>query len=179
MNVLGRLALLFVVVPLVELVLLIQLGQVVGLWPTLGLVVMTGVMGAGLARAEGLRVLYQFQTELASGELPGQALLDGISVLVGGAFLLTPGILTDFAGFALLFPLSRRWIQRRVRKRLQRGLEQGTIRVMTMGPGGFGFPGGFRAGGEPKDSPEGSGRNDRSEGRRLDPSKGIVIEPKE
>jgi UPF0716 protein FxsA len=90
MTVLGRLALFFVVVPVIELVLLIQLGQVVGLWPTLALVVFTGVTGAALARLEGLRVLFQFRSELASGKLPGQAILDGISVLVGGAFLLTP-----------------------------------------------------------------------------------------
>lgn len=159
MSFLGRLALFFIVVPILELVLLIQLGQVVGLWPTLGLVIFTGVTGAALARLEGLRVLYQFQAELAAGKLPGQALLDGISVLVGGAFLLTPGILTDLAGFALLFPPSRRWIQRRVRRRLERGMAEGTIRVVTMGPGGFRWPGG------------GAGRE-----APLDPSKGIVVE---
>ena len=93
MNIIGRLALLFVVVPIVELMLLIELGQYIGLLPTLGLVMLTGVTGAWLARAEGLRVLVQFQKELASGQLPGQALLDGISVLIGGALLLTPGVL--------------------------------------------------------------------------------------
>ena len=75
MNVLGRLALLFVIVPIIELVLLIQLGQVVGLLPTLALVVFTGLTGAWLARAEGVRVLFQFQKEMATGKLPGQALL--------------------------------------------------------------------------------------------------------
>ena len=150
MTLLGRLAFFFIIVPLVELVLLIQLGQVVGLWPTLALVVFTGVTGAALARLEGLRVLFQFQSELASGKLPGQALLDGISVLVGGAFLLTPGILTDFAGFALLLPTSRRWIQRRVRGALERQVKAGTIQVVTM-------------------APEAS----------LDPRKGIEIEPKD
>lgn len=170
MNVLGRLALLFVIVPIIELVLLIQLGQVVGLWPTLALVLLTGVTGAALARLEGMRVLFQFRRELASGRLPGQALLDGISVLVGGAFLLTPGILTDFAGFALLLPFSRRWIQRRVRKRLERGLAEGTIRVVTMGPGGFGRWG---AGGPPG----GGQQQEEAAARGLDPSKGIVIDP--
>lgn len=189
MNLLGRLTLLFVVVPLIELVLLIQLGQVVGLWPTLGLVVMTGVLGAAMARAEGLRVLYRFQGQLASGKLPGQALLDGISVLIGGAFLLTPGILTDVAGFSLLFPPSRRWIQKSVRRRLQRGLERGTIRVVTMGPGGLGwrsgFGGGFGTAGAPDDdvdsTPGGGGPDRGRDGRDapLDPSKGIVVEPEE
>jgi len=178
MNILGRLALLFIVVPIVELVVLIQLGQVVGLWPTLALVVTTGVLGAALARAEGLRVLYQFQRELASGKLPGQALLDGISVLIGGAFLLTPGILTDVTGFALLFPVTRRWIQGMVRRSLKSGLEQGTIRVMTMGPGGFGFSGGFPGGGQAA-RPDGTESAGDRPGATLDPSKGIVVEPKE
>ena len=171
MTFLGRMALLFVVVPVLELVLLIQLGQVVGLWPTVALVLLTGVGGAVLARLEGMRVLFQFRRELAAGRIPGQALLDGISVLVGGALLLTPGILTDLAGFALLMPPSRRWIQRRVRRRLERGIEEGTIRVVTMGPGGFG---GWGAGGAP-DGP----RRDAGATRGLDPSKGIVIEPED
>lgn len=170
MTVLGRLALLFVIVPILELVLLIQIGQVVGLWPTLALVLLTGVTGAALARLEGMRVLFQFRRELASGRLPGQALLDGISVLVGGAFLLTPGVLTDFAGFALLVPFTRRWIQRRVRKRLERSLRDGTIRVVTMGPTGFGRWGSDGPGAQ---APERG--SDTSRG--LDPSKGIVIEP--
>ena len=172
MTLLGRLALFFIVVPVIELVLLIQLGQVVGLWPTLALVVFTGITGAAMARLEGIRVFVQFQSELASGKLPGQALLDGISVLIGGAFLLTPGILTDVAGFALLFPISRRWIQRRVRHGLERGLQDGSIHVVSMGPGGFGWPGG----------PEGPGDAGPIAPNReppLDPRKGIVVEPKD
>jgi UPF0716 protein FxsA len=169
MTLLGRLALLFVVVPVIELVLLIQLGQVVGLWPTLALVIFTGVTGAALARLEGLRVLFQFQKELTSGQLPGQALLDGISVLVGGAFLLTPGILTDVAGFALLLPLSRRWIQRRVRSGLEGQLKEGTVRVVSMDAGGFGWPG----------APDGAGPGPThpSQEPPLDPRKGIVVDP--
>jgi UPF0716 protein FxsA len=143
MTFLGRLALFFVIVPILELMLLIRIGEVVGLMPTLALVVFTGIGGAMLARAEGLRVLFQFQRELAGGRLPGQALLDGASVLLGGAFLLTPGILTDLVGFSLLFPLTRRWIQRRVRARLERGIKEGSIRVVTMGAGGLTGFGGF------------------------------------
>ena len=162
MTTLGRLALLFVVVPIIELMLLIQLGQFVGLLPTLALVVVTGIGGAAMARAEGLRVLFQFQKELAQGRLPGQAMLDGASVLVGGAFLLTPGVLTDLPGCSLLFPLSRRWIQRQLKKRLEQQMADGSIRVMAMGPGGLGF-----------------GGVDPREGPRMDPAKGIVVEPEE
>lgn len=178
MNILGRLALLFVVVPIVELMLLIELGQYIGLLPTLGLVMLTGVSGAWLARAEGVRVFFQFQKEVASGRLPGQALLDGISVLIGGAFLLTPGVITDIVGFSLLLPFTRRWIQRRVQASLERQIETGQVRVVTMGgfggsgfsAGGFG-PGGFTSGGV--ETRQGAGEP------RMDPSKGIVIEPED
>lgn len=144
---LARLALLFVVVPLLELILLIQVGQVVGLPATILLVLATGVAGAALARREGLRTLTALQGELARGALPGQSLLDGLAVLVGGAFLLTPGILTDVAGFLLLLPPSRRWVQSWARKRIEKGLEEGSIKVMASGPGGFGGPGAAWPGG--------------------------------
>lgn len=180
MNVLGRLALLFVIVPIVELMLLIELGQRVGLMPTLLLVAATGIGGAALARAEGLRVLFSFQKELASGRLPGQAMLDGASVLIGGAFLLTPGVLTDFVGFSLLFPLTRRWIQRRVRKRMEKQVAEGTIRVVSMGAtsGAWGFASGF-GGPQQADTPPTPDARDVGTSRPLDPSKGIVIESPE
>jgi len=132
MGILGRLAILFVVVPLLELALLIQIGQVVGFWPTIGLVVLTGASGAWLARVEGLRTLWRLRDELAEGRLPGQAILDGVAILIGGAFLLTPGILTDFLGFSLLLPWSRRIIQRRVRARLERSLQDGTVQFSVL-----------------------------------------------
>lgn len=174
MKLLGRLALLFVVVPILELMLLIQVGQWVGLGPTLLLVLFTGVSGAWLARAEGMRVFFQFQRELASRRLPAQSLQDGLSVLVGGAFLLTPGILTDVAGFSLLFPPTRRWIQRRIRKRLERSIKDGTVNFVVMGPGGF------RTGGGPFGGPGGApgeGGNDPTGGpsESRDPSRGIEV----
>lgn len=165
MNMLGRLALLFVIVPIIELLVLIQLGQVVGLMPTLALVVFTGVAGAAMARAEGLRVFFSFQAELAQGRLPGQALLDGISVLIGGAFLLTPGVLTDIVGFSLLFPVTRRWIQKRVRARLEQQIKEGTINMVVMGPDGW-----RQAGGPP--APEAETETERP----LDPSMGIEVD---
>ena len=171
MNVLGRMALFFVIVPIVELMLLIELGQRVGLLPTLALVVATGVGGAALARAEGLRVFFQFQKELAQGRLPGQAMLDGAAVLIGGAFLLTPGVLTDLLGFSLLFPPTRRWIQRRVKRVLEQQVKEGTVRVVSMGAGGF--AGGFGAGGFRGGF---SGDADPTQGQtELDPAKGVEL----
>jgi UPF0716 protein FxsA len=157
MTSIGRLAVLFVLVPVVELMLLIRMGQLIGFWPTVAFVLVTGWAGAVLVRVEGMRILARFQQELTMGRVPGQAILDGASVLVGGAFLLAPGVLTDLTGLALLFPPSRRLIQRWVRRRLERGIMNGSIRVMTMTPGGT--------------------PRHRAAHEGLDPSKGIVIEP--
>jgi UPF0716 protein FxsA len=151
----GRLALLFLVVPAVELYLLIRMGQWFGFWPTLAFVLLTGWAGAWLARLEGMRVIARFQQEIVMGRIPGQSIFDGAAVLLGGAFLVAPGVLTDATGLALLFPPTRRLIQRWVRKRLERGIMDGSIRVLTMAPGGA------------RRDPDGG----------LDPSKGIVIEP--
>ena len=133
---LSRLIFLFVAVPLVELAILLQVAQVIGLLPTIALVVTTGVAGAALARHQGLRAFLAVQQELAAGRLPGRALLDGLSILVGGAFLLTPGILTDIAGFSLLVPVSRRWLQGVVKRRLERRISEGTVEFTVFSPGG-------------------------------------------
>lgn len=129
---LARLALLFVLVPMAELALLIQVGQWVGLWPTLGLVVVTGIAGAALARREGIRTFLRFQRELSQGRLPGQSLFDGLAILLGGAFLLTPGLLTDVLGFSLVLPPTRRLIQRSLRERFAQRLQDGTVQVEVL-----------------------------------------------
>ncbi len=137
MSILGRLALLFVIVPLVELALLIQMGQLVGFWPTITLVVFTGVTGAWLARMEGLRTLWKLREDLENGRVPGQAIMDGMAILAGGALLLTPGVLTDLVGFGLLLPGSRRAIQRRIMARLERRIQEGVIQVAVSGAEGW------------------------------------------
>ncbi len=133
MSILGRLALLFVIVPLLELALLIQMGQWVGYWPTIGLVVFTGVTGAWLARMQGLRTIWRLRHDLANGRIPGQAIMDGMAVLAGGALLLTPGIITDVIGFGLLVPATRHAIQKRIMARLQRHIEEGALQVAVTG----------------------------------------------
>jgi UPF0716 protein FxsA len=133
---LSRLIFLFVAVPLVELAILLQVGQLIGIGPTFALVVVTGVAGAALARRQGLRAFMAVQRELAEGRLPGRSLLDGLAILVGGAFLLTPGILTDVAGFSLLLPTSRKWLQRLARQALEKRISEGAVEVRVFGPGG-------------------------------------------
>ena len=133
MSILGRLALLFVIVPLLELALLIQMGQWVGYWPTIGLVVFTGVTGAWLARMQGLRTMWRLRYDLANGRIPRQAIMDGMAVLAGGALLLAPGILTDLIGFSLLVPRTRHAIQKRIMARLERHIQEGLVQVKVTG----------------------------------------------
>ena len=133
MNIFARLALLFVIVPLLELALLIQMGQWVGFWPTIGLVVFTGLTGAWLARMQGLRTMWRLRHDVANGRVPGQAIMDGMAVLAGGALLLTPGIITDVIGFGLLFPRTRHVIQKRIMARLERHIREGAVRVKMTG----------------------------------------------
>lgn len=143
---LARLFLLFTITTLVEMVLLIQLGKWMGVAPTLALVVITGLVGAWLARREGTRALGAIRQQLAAGQMPTDGLLDGIAVLIAGAFLLTPGVLTDVAGFLLLVPAARApmkaAIKRQFRSAIERGVASGRVHVQMQGFPGGGFPGG-------------------------------------
>ncbi|MCB9669313.1 MAG: FxsA family protein [Alphaproteobacteria bacterium] len=109
-----RLFLLFTIVPAVELFLLLQLGALIGPFPTFMIVVLTGMVGAYLAKREGLGVMMELREELQRGIPPGHRLAEGVLVLVGGVLLVTPGVLTDLTGFALIFPLTRRWLAPRL-----------------------------------------------------------------
>lgn len=127
-----RLVLLFITVPIVELAVLIELGRLIGLWPTLGIIAVTGILGAMLASREGLRAWHAFQMEMAEGRMPGRPILDGLSIFAGGALLLTPGLLTDILGFTLLARPTRRWIQNRLVDRLGgRLVRQGQVFIRT------------------------------------------------
>lgn len=114
-----RLLLLLTVVPLVELALLLWLAKVTDLWFTFALVIVTGALGAALARHEGLRCWRRVHDEMAAGRLPGDPLLDGLMILLAGALLVTPGVLTDLVGFGLLLPPFRRVVKRWAARRFQ------------------------------------------------------------
>lgn len=119
---LPRLLLLFTIVPLVELWLLVGLAHRTSFAFTLAVVVGTGLLGAALARREGLRCWHAARRQVARGELPTDSLLDGLMVLVAGALLIAPGVLTDLAGLALLMPPVRhavlRYLVRRYRAKM-------------------------------------------------------------
>ena len=97
----------FVVIPVVEFAILIEIGRRLGTLDTLLLIFGTGILGAYLARMEGFRIFYRIQRDLAAGVMPTEQLLDGLLVLVAGVVLITPGLLTDIAGFILLIPVTR------------------------------------------------------------------------
>jgi UPF0716 protein FxsA len=136
------LVLVFLVVPITEIWLIIQVGQTIGGWPTLGLLVAESVFGGWLVRREGRRAWWALRTSFGSGRLPDRELTDGALVLVGGTLLLTPGFLTDVLGFALVLPVTRpvarrvlrRWIARRAKLRVMRTYGPGGPRP-TAGPG--------------------------------------------
>lgn len=108
MNAFSIFALLFLAIPIVEIYLLIQVGSMIGVFPTILMVIGTAVLGAFLLRQQGLSTLARFQNNMAQGQLPAMEMLEGIILLVGGALLMTPGFFTDTIGFLCLFPFSRR-----------------------------------------------------------------------
>lgn len=109
-----RLLLLFTLVPLVELYLLIVLGRHIGVGATVAIVIGTGVVGAWLTRLQGLRVLREVRRRIESGQMPTGELIDGLLILIAGAVLLTPGLITDGCGLLLLTPQFRRVVRRRI-----------------------------------------------------------------
>lgn len=100
---------LFVVIPVVEILLLIKVGQAIGAWYTVGLVLTSAFIGVNMLRYQGLSTLARAKQRMDQGELPIGEMRDGIVIAVGGALLITPGFVTDFLGFCCLIPYSRRW----------------------------------------------------------------------
>jgi UPF0716 protein FxsA len=115
----ARLFLLFITVPLIELFLFLVIGQKIGILPTFAIILLTGVLGAGLARSQGLKVLAKYQQSIAQGKLPHEAVIDGLLILIAGALLLTPGFLTDTMGFLLLAPPVRQIVRGRLEASLR------------------------------------------------------------
>jgi UPF0716 protein FxsA len=144
---LGRLLLLFLLTPAVELGLLIQVDRLIGFPATIGLIIATGIAGSYLARREGLNTWRRLNERLNSGDLPGKELMDGVIILVAGALLVTPGVLTDVIGFLGLLPPSRALIRRLLLRRFQSKMEKGSMQLQfgffggsAPGPNGAGWP---------------------------------------
>ena len=129
----GRLFLLFTVVPLVELYLLIAIGRMLGPGPTIALVLLTGALGAWFARLEGSRVIRRWQEAMARQQIPKDGVIDGFLIFIGGVMLITPGILTDVAGLSMVMPFTRRLIAKAVRPWFERQIATGRVQVYASG----------------------------------------------
>jgi UPF0716 protein FxsA len=124
-----KLLAIFIFVPLVEIYILIEAGRIIGVAPTIALILMTGIAGAWLARSQGVELLRRIQNETARGEMPAAALIDGALVLVGGLLLLTPGFFTDLLGFSFLVPLTRDLWRNILSAWLQKQIAQGSVTI--------------------------------------------------
>ncbi|MEM9200593.1 MAG: FxsA family protein [Actinomycetota bacterium] len=138
----------FVIVPIIEIWVLIQVGAVIGGWPTISLMILVSAVGAFLVRREGFGLIMRIQQRLASGELPTKELVDGLLVAMAGALMLTPGFVTDAIGLLCLVPPSRALIRTALIARYR-------DRISVAGPGGMagGFGPGFGGPGGPAGGP--------------------------
>ncbi|WP_319437789.1 FxsA family protein [Vibrio cholerae] len=109
---------LFIAVPVIEIALFIQVGGVLGVWPTIALVLLTAIVGASLVRSQGLQTLLTVQQRLAQGQLPAQQILEGVMLAVAGVLLLTPSFFTDILGMLVLLPAPRAYFAKQLMSRV-------------------------------------------------------------
>lgn len=121
--------LLFLMIPLIELFVLIEVGRVIGAGPTVLLVLVTGILGAALTRSQGMKILRAIRWEMNQGRVPTEELLHGLLVLIGGLFLLTPGLLTDVSGLFLVLPPTRKLLIAWIRRMFERWINTGSLWV--------------------------------------------------
>jgi UPF0716 protein FxsA len=124
-----KLLIIFIFIPLFEIYILIEAGRIVGLGPTLALIILTGIAGAWLARSQGVEILRKIQAETSSGQMPAGTLIDGALILVGGLTLLTPGFFTDAIGFSFLIPFTRDLWRKGFKVWLEKQIRQGSITI--------------------------------------------------
>lgn len=158
---------LFIAVPLVELGLLIQLGKYVGVLATIGIVIATAVIGTALLRRQGFAVLARASDAIQAGRAPVEPVVEGLFLLVAGAFLLTPGLLTDTVGFLLLVPPVRHAIAGFA---VKRALSSGIVRVKTYASRRTGADDGFHEETFTRETVWHSDKPQRSRGRDSGPT---------
>jgi UPF0716 protein FxsA len=153
------LVLLFIVVPIAELYVIIQVGQLIGLWPTLALLLADAILGSMLLKHQGRSAWRRFNEAIAARRFPGKEVADGALIIVGGTLLLTPGFLTDIAGLVLLIPPTRALVRA--------ALKRYTVGRFTVVGVGGGRSGAFGNGqdpfgpGSPRSGPFGPGTDDQ------------------
>ncbi len=124
-----KLFLCFTLIPVFELYLLIKVGAVIGGFNTILLVILTGFLGAWLARLEGMNTMFKLRTNLQQGLMPAEEMIDAVIIFVAGVVLITPGLITDVLGLLLLWPVTRNKFKRLLRKKIDKMQLQGNINV--------------------------------------------------
>lgn len=124
------LILLIILVPAADIGILLFSGKTIGVLPTILFILLTGVVGAYLAKSQGLRTLRRAQEELRHGQIPGEAVLDGVCILIGGTLLITPGFITDILGFLMLLPPTRKIFKYLLRNSFKKWINRGRIKII-------------------------------------------------
>ena len=122
-----KLLMLFIAVPVAELYILIEVGKRIGSLTTIGIIILTGILGAYLVKSQGFIILKKIQNDLNEGIMPGDSLIQGAIILAGGILLLTPGFVTDIAGFIFLIPVSRNIVKKYLLKWLKGKIKGGNF----------------------------------------------------
>lgn len=135
----GILLLLFTIIPAIEIYLLINIGGQIGGMNTILVVIVTGIIGAALAKSQGILILNKIQTELGQGKMPANQIVHGLIVFAGGILLLTPGFLTDTMGLLMVFPGSRHLIVLYASKLFERAIKNGNVHFSSFGQSKGGF----------------------------------------
>lgn len=122
--------LLLIIIPAGEIGILLFSGRTIGIIPTILLIILTGVIGAYLAKQQGLETIRKAQEQIRHGRMPGDTILDGICILIGGTLLLTPGFITDLVGFLLLAPPTRIYFKALLIRIFQKWINNGNITII-------------------------------------------------
>ncbi len=113
-----RLFLLFTIIPFIEVVILVRIGSYIGFWPTILLIIVTGIAGAYLSRLQGYKIIMELRATIQAGRIPTQKIFEGIAVLIASVLLITPGVLTDLFGLLLLHPAFRIYLIQSIKNHL-------------------------------------------------------------
>jgi UPF0716 protein FxsA len=118
---------LFIAIPVVELYILIEVGKKIGSLTTIGIIILTGILGTYLIKSQGFMILRKIQNDLNEGIMPGDSLIQGAIILLGGVLLLTPGFITDITGFIFLMPAGRKIVKKYLWKWLKGKIKKDNI----------------------------------------------------
>ncbi|MDP2559573.1 FxsA family protein [Psychrobium sp. 1_MG-2023] len=133
--------LIFVIVPIIEISILIQVGEQLGVMTTIALVILTAAVGASLVRSQGLQTLMSAQQKIQQGQQPGQEVIEGVMLAIAGVLLVTPGFVTDIFGLLVLTPVTRKlFANYLLSKMIVKGMSGGGFHGQSPFQGGFGHP---------------------------------------